>query len=73
MGKVAFKLLLPDTARIHPVFLVSQLRKAVGARNVENELPPDLQADGPTFLPLRILDRRQTQMGEDTMQQILVE
>ncbi|XP_017417973.1 uncharacterized protein LOC108328599 [Vigna angularis] len=46
IGEVAFKLQLPDTARIHPVFHVSQLKKAVGERSVEKELPTDLQVEG---------------------------
>lgn len=49
VGEVAFKLQLPETARIHSVFHVSQSKKAAGTRNVEKELPSDLQADGPTF------------------------
>lgn len=44
VGEVAFKIQLPETARIHPVFHVLQLKKAVGTQNVEKELPHDLQA-----------------------------
>ncbi|BAT84457.1 hypothetical protein VIGAN_04184000 [Vigna angularis var. angularis] len=48
VGEVAFRLLLPETARIHPVFHVSQLKLAIGARKVEKDLPTDLQMDGPS-------------------------
>ncbi|BAT92057.1 hypothetical protein VIGAN_07071600 [Vigna angularis var. angularis] len=59
VGKVAFRLQLPETARIHPIFHVSQLKKAVGEQIVEKELPRELQAEGPLFWPVRILERRQ--------------
>ena len=43
VGSVAFKLQLPDTARIHPVFHVSQLKLVVGSHEVQPELPKELQ------------------------------
>lgn len=73
MGEVAYKLQLLDTTRIHLVFHVSQLKKVMGAKKVERELPPELKAEGPTFWPVRILERRQVQQGEEVVQQILVE
>jgi len=42
VGPVAFGLQLPDTVRIHPVFHVSQLKKAVGTHQVEKDLPEEL-------------------------------
>jgi hypothetical protein len=41
VGKVSYKLKLPETARIHPVIHVSQLKKAVRATNT---VSPDLPA-----------------------------
>lgn len=68
VGEVAFKLQLPhtttDTTKIHLIFHVSQLKKAVGEKIVEKELPLELQVEGPTFWPIKILDRRQTQQGK---------
>lgn len=57
-GKVAYKLQLPDTVTM---FHVSQLKKAVGVQQVEKELSPELQAEGPTFWSMRVLEERQEQ------------
>lgn len=45
IGAVAYHLQLPDTARIHPVFHVSQLKKAIGNQPAHPELPIDLTDD----------------------------
>ncbi|KOM31261.1 hypothetical protein LR48_Vigan01g081600 [Vigna angularis] len=73
IGKVAFRLQLPEAARIHPIFHVSQLKKAVGEKKVEKELPAELQADGPMFRPAKVLDRRTRQLGAEDIPQVLIE
>lgn len=45
VGKVAYTLELPPTARIHPTVHVSQLRPAHGTPNVPSEIPSQLDAD----------------------------
>ena len=45
IGPVAYKLELPDTARIHPIFHVSLLKKAVGSQAVSPSIPTSLSAN----------------------------
>ncbi|KAL4575579.1 hypothetical protein LXL04_022427 [Taraxacum kok-saghyz] len=42
IGKVAYRVKLPDTARIHNVFHVSQLKLAIGTREAPSQLPVTL-------------------------------
>jgi len=72
VGEVAFKLQLPENALIHLVFHVSQLKRAIGQQSMESELPQDLQLQGPTSLPLQILDKRVVDNQGESVQQILV-
>ncbi|XP_022894110.1 uncharacterized protein LOC111408597 [Olea europaea var. sylvestris] len=45
IGKVAYKLILPPTCNIHPVFHVSKLRKAEGAVHAVKEVPSQLSEE----------------------------
>lgn len=45
MSAVSYKLKLPDTARIHPVFQSSQLKKAIGNYSTEANLPEGFEVE----------------------------
>ncbi|GJZ16263.1 ty3-gypsy retrotransposon protein [Tanacetum coccineum] len=56
IGKVAYKLKLPSTATIHPVFHVSQLKKFIGSNMEKNDLPDGLTEEMEVMLqPEKVL------------------
>jgi hypothetical protein len=69
IGPVAYKLLLPPGAAVHPVFHVSQLRSSTGNQQVSPSLPSDLQQ---FQLPRRVLQRRWTS-GSRPVEQGLIQ
>jgi hypothetical protein len=59
IGAVAYKLQLPDDSKIHPVFHVSLLKKAVGDYPIQGELPKELQISvDEDIYPKKILGSR---------------
>lgn len=57
IGTVAYKLKLPTSARIHPVFHVSLLKKKVGLQAVVNpHLPPVVDPENPRWYPAKVID-----------------
>jgi hypothetical protein len=70
VGSVAYKLALPPSSSVHPVFHVSQLKKAVGASvAVSSSLPDDMLQ---LQVPEQILKRRMVTRGVKLVHQGLV-
>jgi hypothetical protein len=70
IGTVAYKLELPAHSSIHPVFHVSQLKKAVGANH---QVIPTLPTDFALHLaPEKILQTRSVLRGTASIPQVLV-
>lgn len=73
VGEVAYKLQLPDQSKIHPVFHVSLLKKAVGNYQVQGELPKDLEiTDEADIYPEQVMGTRITVKEGVIVQQSLI-
>ncbi|PKI36770.1 hypothetical protein CRG98_042847 [Punica granatum] len=73
IGKVAYKLKLPDSAQIHPVFHVSRLKKAIRTTNYSTQLPVlEGGSSDKTKQPVAILERRLVRRGNRAVAQVLV-
>lgn len=73
IGKVAYKLNLPATSKIHPVFHASQLKAAIGGLPASPQLPPQLTADLVLEVePEEILEVRNGKQGSSAVVEFLV-
>jgi hypothetical protein len=71
---VAYRLALPDTARIHPVFHVSLLKKKVGdVSRITSELPPFSETNTPLLQPQNVRDFRWVKRGAKYVTEALVQ
>ena len=74
VGTVAYQLTLPPSSTIHPVFHVSQLRKAVGTAPTSLSLLPQLTAEMELLIePTAILGVRQRHTGSTPVTEVLVQ
>lgn len=73
VGTVAYRLLLPEAARIHDVFHVSALKKHVGADKPVNSTLPNMDAEGNFLIePEAILDTRTVRRGNTITWECLI-
>ncbi|PKU73061.1 hypothetical protein MA16_Dca019264 [Dendrobium catenatum] len=64
IGAIAYRLKLPPTATIHPVFHVSQLRRVIGDYTASSELPATLTENLKVIMvPLELMGVRQKEEG----------
>jgi hypothetical protein len=74
VGEVAYKLQLPEQSKIHPVFHVSLLKKAVGDYEIQGALPKELEVViDEEICPVKVLGRRVTVKEGVTTQQSLIQ
>lgn len=72
VGAVAYRLKLPDGSRVHPVFHVSLLKKAVGNYHEEDKLP-ELEGEGGVLIePEEVLASRIVQVQGEKVNQVLI-
>lgn len=72
IGKVAYKLDLPESSKIYPVFHVSLLKKYVGKEVVPVQDLPEVDVDFYHIAPFQILCNRMVQRHGIEIPQILV-
>ncbi|XP_021775776.1 uncharacterized protein LOC110739635 [Chenopodium quinoa] len=73
VGKVAYRLDLPPTSRIHPVFHISQLKKAVGDILVNPTIPIQLTPEMEMVTePEAVLDSRKVAVGRGVRVEVLI-
>ncbi|PNX89495.1 Ty3/gypsy retrotransposon protein, partial [Trifolium pratense] len=73
IGEVAYQLQLPEQSKIHSVFHVSLLKKAIGNYQVQGDLPKDLEViDDLTVYPEMVVGSRLTVKEGVTVHQTLV-
>jgi hypothetical protein len=70
IGEVAYKLELPLSSTIHPMFHVSQLKQCIGRQPVQSDLPPMPQTQ--ELQPQAIMERRIARRKNQAVTQVLI-
>lgn len=74
IGAVAYRLNLPDTAKLHNVFHISRLKKFIGDPTMEvNPLPAEFLNQHPVLTPSNVLQSREILRKGKVIPQILVQ
>jgi len=68
VGAVAYKLQLLDEAHIHPIFHVSQLKKAIGNERIETTIPLEFKGLEEERIPKEVLMTRVIDRQGETVQ-----
>jgi hypothetical protein len=73
IGTMAYKLELPASSRVHPVFHVSCLKKVIGDKIPVQTIFPELDEEGKIILePEAITDTRIRQLGNRSISEYLI-
>ena len=74
IGSVSYKLELPPSSSIHPVFHVSCLKKVIGTNIKAQNILPELDNEGSIILePDSILNRCTRQLCSQSIKQVLIQ
>ena len=69
VGEVAYKLKLPETSKIHPMFHVSNLKQSLGRNDQQGTSLPEIDGSSGVVgsLPQAVLDKRTRRNKEEVL------